>query len=71
MPPPRISTAEVAASIGCAPTTVTRRARELGLGKLVFGRLGFTPGEVEKLRGVVQDGPGRRHGSKNKPKGEK
>jgi hypothetical protein len=71
MPPPRISTAEVADALECAPTTVTRRARELGLGKLIFGRLGFTPSEVERLRAVVQDGPGRRHGSKNKPKGAK
>jgi hypothetical protein len=45
------STADVAAKIGCAPVTVLRRAKPLGVGIVIGGTAGmrFSDADIEQL----------------------
>lgn len=52
------SAAEAAKQIGCARRTLSRHARQLGLGQIVGGARVLTAREIARIRAVVRAGPG-------------
>ncbi len=52
------TTAQLAAKMSCVPSTITRRAKELGLGKIVGGKLEFSEDEKRELSTRVLSNPG-------------
>lgn len=51
-----LTTAQVAAQIGCTPRTVRRRAGAENLGRILGGVLLFSPAEAKKLAGMINPG---------------
>ena len=53
-----LSASEAAARLGCAASTVRRRAAQHDIGQRVAGVRVFAPRDLARLREVVRPGPG-------------
>ena len=53
------TTTQVAAVIGCSSSAIRKFCERHVIGQVIGGVRLLVPADVERLRGLVQDGPGR------------
>ena len=52
------TTAELAERMQCVPSTVTRKAKQMRLGKLVGGKMEFSADDRRRLESKIHSNPG-------------